>query len=1157
MQYWDLEGRAPRAEDGRVIAPTAIIPFMLDDSDFRVRFRATTSTANLFNLSAELGMNEDKLFEDVRDNMSSNISESERMLTQILCNANLVIVAANRRRAPYQLLIRTCALSPGLAPIVIATLEGVAARLGFDSLADLYLVYARYLTWSEVRQAHNQPGTDIVHNLPYRACGYPTLREARKADFVSTASWLLQFDEGPVFATLCDVLKRTVQQGRLDCFGETAALKIVRYHVSNEVSGLPMPPNELERQVAELATGAGDAYEQDQLVTTSVDEILAEIAAVTFAARWPAEGGLPALRHDKHAAEAFKSILALPADLVFRSEPPPPHWGPEGTVTSIVWLDQAGGRRALANSAVVFSVVENLLGRVHRAAFVDEQRRQLVNLALILALAHRTVANPAILAAISHGLATLLPRADLADLVAAMLRWALKTFQRLVDKQPAVAAPFQTAFCEQLVRIALALEPLQQLVGGTEAAQVVDRLRVAADSALGRLHAAQEPTVTEAALLWPRPLVKPESLDFATLSDAVASSFAPVSKFGLVAPLRQHPAYGVFLAEGGSSSRLAWHFMHALSPRDELAPAGCLAFADFLFDAKGLVQAPSVDDPEVNRAETSDTADPPNDQGIKKVLAARVLGRLGDSDRKLVQAAFDSARLVFSSPGNVAALFPKDGSPTSTMASFFADASLQRSRRLRRRADCSLAALAGPDWLARGRSYDGWVKACAELLAEDRAASDDFFAQVVPLIRSSAAFAAEIFPHLVHSLLLQGATSGDGQSDQQLSRYFEALLSASTTHVDVVRLLVDTAIHLRKYGRPDLHPSSRSRFDTWLSVPWILFAKGAVKTHAYLAALLFLELAHEYNALFALTSHGSAYDRRLDESGQALLYDVYARIDEPDGFYGRESPDARQALLRRYRHEGQWEPAFRMYGAGHEAQTHSHGAGRDPAAIAGVVSSLAAFGFNRLALSVLQPARLDGSVGEHDVPPELPYDLAWRTDVWDLPVERAAADTSSVSLYKALRASRTARSSQVACDAASEALVHEVQKLGAVSLDLPRPSGETLATILALREVHRLAHLQDGDKAAPDLTPDLALVPSQLRCVLLSPPLSLSRALHDADLTYRLPPAASSTPSECCRPASASCAASAPRSASSRSATSLRATCTRPQRRPSGRACSS
>lgn len=1059
---------------------------MLDDADFRVRFRATTSTANLFNLSAELGANEDVLFADVRDNMVSNVSESERMLTQILCNANLVIVTATRRRAPYQLLIRTCSHSPELAPIVIATLEGVATRLGFDSLADLYLTYARYFTWSEVRNAKNKPGTDIVHSLPYRACGFPTLREARKADFAATASWLLQFDEDPVFATLCDVLKRTAQQGRLDCFSETVALRIIRFHVENEVAGLPVPPNELERQVAELAAAAGaaDAHEQDQLVATSVDEILAEILSVTFAHIWPSTGELPALQHDKHAAEAFRSILALRVDIVFRSEPPPPHWRPEQTVTSIAWLDKAG-RKALANPAVVFAVVNSLLGRIHRAVFVDEQRRQVVNLALILALAHRTVSNPAILAAVAHGLTTLLARVDIADLVSSMLRWTLQAFHRLLDLQAKVAAPFQTAFCEQLVRIAYALRPLQALVADTEAATMVDELRSEADLALKRLASAEEPTLTEAALLWPRSLFNIESLNFDALTAAVASSFAPVSKFSLVSPLRQHPAYAAFLAQGGGSSRLAWHFLDALSPRDEPHADDCLAFADFLFDAKGRVQAPSVDEPDVKRAETNDTAEPPNEQGIKKLIAAHVLGRLADSDRKLVQAAFDSARLVFSSPGNVAALFPKDASPMSTLAAFFADPSLQRSRRLRRRADCTIAALQGPDWLARGRSYEGWVKALAELLSEHRAESDEFFAQVVPLIRTSAAFAAEVFPHLVHAILLQGATSGDSQSDERISQYFQSLLATSTTHVDVVRLLVDTAIHLRKYGRPDLHPSSRSRFDTWLSVPWILFAKGAVKTHAYLAALLFLELAHEYNGLFTVTSHGSPYDRRLDESGQALLYEVYACVDEPDGFYGRESPDARQALLRRYRHEGQWEDAFRMYGARHEAQSHSYGS-RDPAAVSGVVSSLAAFGFNRLALSILQPARLDGTVGEQDVAPALPYDLAWRTDVWDLPIERGAADTSSVSLYKALRASRMARSSQAARDAASDALVTEVKKLGTVSLDLPRPNNKTLATILALREVHRLSALQDGDKAAADLTKGLAVVSNELRCARVS-----------------------------------------------------------------------
>ncbi|GAA5821356.1 hypothetical protein JCM3770_006348 [Rhodotorula araucariae] len=1098
MQYWDLEGRAPRSEDGRVIAPTSVIPFMLSDADFRVRFRATTSTANLFNLFAEAGIHEESLFQDIKENTTSNVAESERILTQILCNANLVIVAATRRRAPYQLLIRTSAESAELAPIVIASLEGVAVRLGFDSLADLYLVYARYLTWGEIRMSGNQPGTDLVHKLPYRACGFPTLRDARKADFVYTASWLLQYDQGPVFATLCDVLKRAPQQGRLDCFGETAALMAVRFHVENESAGLPVPPGELQRLLGELAAGAGaaDAHEQDQLIATSVDDMLAEMLAVTHTPVWLVAGDLPALKHDKRAAETFRNLLALATDVRFRSEPPPPHWAPEQTVVAAVRLDQ--DHRVFTNSAVVFSVVHNLLGRIHRAIFIDEQRRQLVNLALVLALCHRTAREPTILAAVADGLVSLLPCADVADLVASMLRWAVQAFIKLIDSKAPAVAPFQTAFCQQLIRIAHALVPLKPLVANSEAAPAVTALRDGIDDALRHLAAVGEANITEAALLWPYPLFQLNALDFDTVYGAVASSFAPVSKFGLVTPLRQHEAYSAFLTQPGCS-RLAWHLMDAISPPAELEAHDCLAFAEFLYDAKGDAQAPSVDEPGINRAETSDVANPPNDEGIKKVIVGHVLERLTDADRTLVQAAFDSARLVFSSPGNIAALFPQDGSRKSILASFFAHSSLQRPRRLRKRADRTVALLNGPDWLARGRAYEGWVKAVAELLAEHRAESDEFFAQVVPLIRTSAAFAKEAFPHLVHSILLQGATSGDSQSDEHLSGYFQRLLEVPTTDAEVVRLLVDTAIHLRKYGRPDLHPSSRSRFDIWLSVPWILFAKGAVKTHAYLAALLFLELAHEYNGLFTVGTSGAPYDRRLDESGQGLLYEIYARIDEPDGFYGRESPDARQALLRRYRHEGQWEDAFRVYGARHEAQSHSFGA-PDPAAMSGVVLSLAAFGFNRLALSVFQPARLDGTIGEHDVPPELPYELAWRTDVWDLPIERHAADTSSVSLYKALRASRMARSSDGARSAATDALIAEVKKLGSVSLDLPRPNSETLSTVLALREIHRLAYLQDGDKVAADLKKDLAIVPDQLSFAhaerVLSTRISLLRGLR-------------------------------------------------------------
>ncbi|GAA5999510.1 DNA-binding protein kinase TEL1 [Rhodotorula paludigena] len=991
QQYWDLHGSAPSSEDGLLITPTAVIPFMLTDDDFRVRFRATSSTANLFNVCLMTGQPEDRLFSDIRENIVTNTEETERLLTQILCNANLVIVAGRRRRAPYQLLIRTSGEKPELTPIIIATLEGVAARLGFSSLADLYLVYARYMTWQEIRLAAGQPSIDLPQRLPYRACGFPTLRDARKADFKPTASWLLQFDQGPAYLTLCDVLKRSAEQGRLDCFGETAALTLLRIFSDEELlrrlaDQRRSVDDEARAQLLDVAAGAGatDAHQQEQLIASSVDDMLVEVLSTAYAAHWSASTPLPALAFDKRAAETFSRILSLREDLVVHAEPPPPHWEPERAVSVCNWLDREYS--VFSNVAVVYSVMHHVLGRAHAAPFVDEQRRHLINLALFLSLCHRTSKDPVILVALVDGLLGLLDQVDIAELAVAMLQWTLSSLFNLAKSKTPAFMPFQSAFCEQVVRIAHSLVAAEQAAVGSSALALLSALQRDIDAGLRLLRQLQEPAVTEAALLWPRgDIFNLSSLDFDTVYHAFGSDFAPINKFRSVATIRNLPQYGALVA-APASGRLAWCLMQAIAPRDTLAADVCIAFADLLYDVRGEAPPPNIDERWIADAEHAGVVDPQTDHSIKGFLTTSVLKRVGDPDRALVVAAFDTARLLFSAPGTTTSAVPQS-------------------------TDARTASLAGSSTRPTG----------------------------------SPALA----------------------------------LAAQATHDEVVRVIVDTTSHLRKHARPDLHPSSRSRFDTWLSVSWAALSAGAVRIHAYLAGLLFLELAHEYNGLFTITSHGHARDRRLDERGQALLYEIYSHIDEPDGFYGRESPDTRQALLLRYRHEGQWNDAFRVYGARHEAQSHQLGS-LDPTATAGVVTSLAAFGFNRLALSIFQPARLEGAIGDQDVEPKLPYELAWRTDVWDLPTERNAAETSGVSLYKAMRAGRMARSAQVARTAASEALVHEVEKLGSVSIDLPRPSGETISTILALREVHRFADLQEKDCIASDLAQDLARIPQEL-----------------------------------------------------------------------------
>jgi len=326
--------------------------------------------------------------------------------------------------------------------------------------------------------------------------------------------------------------------------------------------------------------------------------------------------------------------------------------------------------------------------------------------------------------------------------------------------------------------------------------------------------------------------------------------------------------------------------------------------------------------------------------------------------------------------------------------------------------------------------------------------------------------------------LLQAITSGDEEVEATISRYFDQLLRAKSTSSITISVLVRVAINLRRHPRIDSEVTAASRFDRWFSVSRVLLAAGAVKTGAYLDGLLFLELAHEYEDLFAKTN-GKPRNRKLDEQAQSLLYEIYSKIDEPDGFYARESDDVRESLVSRYRHESRWTDAFRTYGARNEAQSRSLGV-VDRASTAGVVSSLASFGFNRLAMSVFQPARLEGSLQEEDVPLDLPYELAWKTDVWDLPIEQRATNTSGAALYSALRACRSARSVDLARDAVSSSLVLEVNKLSKVQVDLPSPDPKAVSTILALREVHHLVDLRHRDEISIDHLKPLAQLPTGL-----------------------------------------------------------------------------
>ncbi|KAG1762972.1 hypothetical protein EDD22DRAFT_952697 [Suillus occidentalis] len=155
--------------------------------------------------------------------------------------------------------------------------------------------------------------------------------------------------------------------------------------------------------------------------------------------------------------------------------------------------------------------------------------------------------------------------------------------------------------------------------------------------------------------------------------------------------------------------------------------------------------------------------------------------------------------------------------------------------------------------------------------------------------------------------------------------------------------------------------------DKWLDIDYILLARSAVTCGAYTTALLFLELAAEYQSLDMGNTAGIEH----------LLFEIYSHIDEPDGFYGIKNADLWHCLIKRLHHEKQWEKAFRFHGAALKAGS------LEAVDTDGLLSPFHAFGFDRLVIGYSS-------------------DLGWRTETWGLPDN--TGDSSGVTLFQALRA---------------------------------------------------------------------------------------------------------------------------------------------------------
>ncbi|KAJ9091940.1 hypothetical protein QFC20_007506 [Naganishia adeliensis] len=272
----------------------------------------------------------------------------------------------------------------------------------------------------------------------------------------------------------------------------------------------------------------------------------------------------------------------------------------------------------------------------------------------------------------------------------------------------------------------------------------------------------------------------------------------------------------------------------------------------------------------------------------------------------------------------------------------------------------------------------------------------------------------------------------------ETERWMTMFASATCMHqvpLATKTVIIEILLYLRRQGRPR-SPNHLSN-DRWLKINFSVVAKAALDCKMYATALLYWELHVDPDNKSAPKAFG--------EDAYQLLYDIYNNIDEPDGFYGIPlESNAKNAVLQRFQHESNRSLAFKYYGAESEAN------GNTARHLPQLTRSLQAFGKDRLD-SMLFQAEDTAELSRH----YLPYDLAWRTQSWDLPSSAFLPESSDRSIYTALRTIHRPRDLEEMQQAVEGIEREELESVRAFSLEDVHGLRKKTQELLSLREIKR------------------------------------------------------------------------------------------------------
>ncbi|KIJ55813.1 hypothetical protein M422DRAFT_220613 [Sphaerobolus stellatus SS14] len=1042
-------GPLPDAE----LLPSHILPDLTDDTDARIRLRVSVANARLLasNNTAYLR----QVYAETCQRLTIYADRIEDMLTRFMYLINAMITSSQMRPKAYWRLVEVDLYDDVFTPVLMEILSAATSRLGFPNLRILFESYASQFAGSLVQRE-----TDISKFHPC-LFGYETEEDLASSTFALIAPELIitgrsanQYRESALqlFATHCMAARKTQLAGTEECFPRVVAMSITTsIQLYNEHEIDEAGSQAILSDILAIAQSIAREETPEDRIRRQMDRIVYEVVRSLADTDYTPNGAiavtLSGVDAGKAAEHRFLELNRYRCSTDFIThEPNLPFFHIHTIVQALQWLE--GNFGSIREAAISYHIIHYMSADLEKSVLINEQLRLLQAMTVWISLCGDAFTHDISIRALIRTVIPTLGQFDLAHLAQGVLEWALSTYQVALSSELTEAS-----IPTFLSRIAGICYDYSCQRDDADVSAMGDQLLTWIEEKLASMYKKRilghGPSIGDSTLpLWPRApdrqLAELHKYSSSVTSDILANPYTASSKFRLVRHLSRFIEDDTY-PQDRFCTRDFWYLKHSIPSPEEIQDEDIDGFIRLLFKYSPYIQTPAVDvhlsnaifalhTREVMGIEAQKVKVKPKLPLASLTIVNGLFQLLSSGIPSKANHAYDTLRRIFSH---------SDGSNKGADAAFKPEIPfLLENRPLRLSTDdeenfiLSDLQVLGVSMISM---FPSWICQLARILCTIVGQKEVFYAQLRPFAASDPSFAEEIIPILVYQTL----TISIDNARTAISEFFTSILQ--TGHETASRVVVNTVLYLRHF-HPVKSVQDPLAYDRWLDIDYHLLSQAAMLSGAYTTALLFLELAREYS------DSSEEYIPNED-----ILYSIYSRIEEPDGFYGIQSKDIRGFLSKRFYHEGQWDLAFQFHNAGFAAGQEGHSEG--------IYQSLHSNGLDALGMTILQSHSGRAQASEN---PQLAYELAWRSQVWDLPDPRDGNERGA-PLYVSLRAIHRNREQEAIEQQLKQIIQRQLHELSLIGDEDMIGIRSKIQTLLCLGEIRRLKRIVRRDQLHPSV----------------------------------------------------------------------------------------